>query len=145
MENSISCFNKPSFCSGSCDEWHATINFQKQNNLETPSQKHFEKILETSLKPLWKILETPLKTCLKGLNHPWNTLKTLLKSPCGNHETFLKRLVNALKLLHNFHILQLLLWYSLENFMKHLRTSLTSPATPFKLLRNSFGNYFKYT
>ena len=23
--------NKPSFCSGSCDEWHAKINFQKQN------------------------------------------------------------------------------------------------------------------
>ena len=31
--------NKPSFCSGSCDEWHATTNFQKQNNLETPSQE----------------------------------------------------------------------------------------------------------
>ena len=31
--------NKPSFCSGSCDEWHATKNFQKQNNLETPPQE----------------------------------------------------------------------------------------------------------
>ena len=33
-------YNKPSFCSGSCDEWQATINFQKQNNLETRDRKN---------------------------------------------------------------------------------------------------------
>ena len=84
--------NKPSFCSGSCDEWHATMNFQKQNNLETPSQelytfiKHFRNFLENQLKlpwnNPWNPLETPLELCLKGhLTLVWITCETLLKYP----------------------------------------------------------------
>ena len=52
--------NKPSFCSGSCDECHATWKFLK----------HLESFLETSLKHSGNVLEyhkTPLK-------HPWNFL-----------------------------------------------------------------------
>ena len=58
--------NKPSFCSGSCDEWHAT-NFQKQKNLETHSivlktcLKHLKICLYTSLRHSWKTLESSVK------------------------------------------------------------------------------------
>ena len=60
--------NKPSFCSGSCDEIHAT-KLQKKLNLKT---------LDTSLKLFMKFYWNTLDTFFKC---PWNFLKTSLKLP----------------------------------------------------------------
>ena len=61
--------NKPSFCSGSCDEIHATTFceiFLKH--------KLFVNTLKTSLKHPWNFLETPLKLSL-------DVFETALKLP----------------------------------------------------------------
>ena len=68
--------NKPSFCSGSCDEWHATINFQKQDNLETLS-----KVLETSLKHIGTYLKYLWNFHNISLKLLWNTLESILDPP----------------------------------------------------------------
>ena len=60
--------NKPSFCSGSCDEIQATIKLQKL---------HWN-ILENSWNFIWNILGTHLSlsvnTLKTFLKHPWNFL-----------------------------------------------------------------------
>ena len=61
--------NKPSFCSGSCDEMHAT-KLQKKLHL---------KILNTSLKLFVKFSGNTLDT------HPSNFLKTSLNLPKNNN------------------------------------------------------------
>ena len=106
--HSHSC-NRPSFCSGSCDEWHATMNFPKQNIHNTPLiklvipwtflktvldtletlKKHWEfswnnletysEDLETSLKHLWNFHETSLKRHRFTIETPWNFLEIFLK------------------------------------------------------------------
>ena len=76
------CKNKPSFCSGSCDEIHAnlsnktslkhswnTIKLSFSNSLLTPSE-------------LFKIpLNHPLIFLETTLQLPWNALRTSLKQP----------------------------------------------------------------
>ena len=60
--------NKPSFCSGSCDEIHAT-KVQKKLHL---------KILDTPLEIFIKFSWNTLHIFFK---HPWNFLKTFMKLP----------------------------------------------------------------
>ena len=98
--------NKPSFCSGSCDECHAHETFLK----------HLESFLETSLKHSGNTLnhETPLKHPWNFLfhetfmKHPWiifeiplklpqNTLQSSLKLSWNTYVTSFKRLCNFLK------------------------------------------------
>ena len=99
-----SSFNKPSFCSGSCDEWHATVSFQKHNNLETLLQKL--KTLETVFNHPWKTLETPLISPWNFLRRPWNffetPLKLLLKLPGISMKSSWNPLGTCFKILWNF-------------------------------------------
>ena len=108
--------NNPSFCSGNCDECHATWDYLKQflkfflkllrnilesilklpwNIFENPLETTFKlnwKALETSLKHIWYTLEKPLKIkwnyCdATPLKLPWYTLQTILKRPWNCTET----------------------------------------------------------
>ena len=88
--------NKPSFCSGSCNECLA-----KQNNhealsivLET-SLKHLKICYETLTKDTWEFYE-------KSLKHPWNLLVFLLETCLNTLEISLKHTWNFLKTPWNF-------------------------------------------
>ena len=71
---SVCPWNKPSFCSGSCDE------FMLQQNCKT---KIHWTILETPLKLLmnfsWNTLDTFFNTLESSLKHLWNCLETPFK------------------------------------------------------------------
>ena len=84
----ISRINKPSFCSGSCDDWHTT----------TTKQTFFERLL-ICFKP-------PLKTSLKDARNALETSLTSLKYLCNYIE-------KSLYLPWNIHH-----WNFLENFVK---------------------------
>ena len=102
--NTNSNLNKPSYCSGICDEIHATTKLQTKlhrNFFEIPC-KHTWSFLYTLLKLPWNSLETPFNLILDNLepplNHPsrslgtplnlpWNTLKPRMKHPWNLLET----------------------------------------------------------
>ena len=106
--------NKPSFCSGSCDEIQSTTKLQNKLHwkiLETPVNlfmKFSWNTLESSLKHFWNYFETPFELLLDTLKLPWITLKGLsgnpsiflktpLKLPWNTHSTSLKHSWNLLK------------------------------------------------
>ena len=111
--------NKPSLCSGSCDEIHATTKSQNKTYLKLflkfslYTLDTFLNTRETSVKHLpWNshetIFELLLDTLEAPVNHPgkslgaplnlaWNTLKISLKPLWHTFETFLKHPLNVLK------------------------------------------------
>ena len=117
--------NKPSFCSGSCNEWHVATKLQNKSSLKhSKNTLHFFwkfletrvtlslNTLETSSKQFWNSLETTfeflldtLETHMKGLlKHPsiflgtsWNFLEKSLKHLWNFFQTPIKLLVNTLE------------------------------------------------
>ena len=109
--------NKPSFCSGSWDEIHATTKLQNKTSL-----KHSWNTLETFF---WKVLET-------NLTLYWNNLETSLKGLWNYLETHFELLLDALEspLNHHWRFLGISLpWITLKSSVKH-------PETPLKLSSN---------
>ena len=118
--------NKPSFCSGSCNEWHVATKLQNKSSLKhSKNTLHFFwkfletrvtlslNTLETSSKQFWNSLETTfeflldtLETHMKGLlKHP----SIFLETPFP--QTTLKPLSNTLDNQLN--------WKSLQSTLKH--------------------------
>ena len=103
--------NKHSFCSGSCDEIHATSNLSNKTSLKH-SWNTFKlffkfywntlKLFGASSKRLWNCLQTPFYHPLNFLRWnplklPVNTLKTSLKHPLNFLEPPLKLSVSTPK------------------------------------------------
>ena len=134
-------FNKPSFCSGSCGEGHAT---KTKQTFFARLLKHAWHFLETLKKCPWRFSETPwnhyetlsilswrtvkpcnfLKISMKhSLNTqetffklPWNSLESLLKHPGNFLETLIKSPWNSLEMPKT--VLKLS-WNTLETSLKH--------------------------
>ena len=79
--------NKPSFCSGSCDEIHDTTKLQNRTSLKDFWNflwyflDTFFNTLESSLKHLWNCLETPFELLWDTLKIPWITFQGLSGTP----------------------------------------------------------------
>ena len=104
-------FNKPSFCSGSCDEWHTT----------TTKQTFFERLLicfKPPLKNSLKDARNTLETSLTSLKYPWNYIDRHLNLPWSTHHwNILETSVNF-----NSNLLETCLkltWITLETYLKH--------------------------
>ena len=119
--------NKPSFCSGSCDEWHAKKTFKNRTTLKHP-HKSFKlslntltfswNFLETSMKDLWNFYERSLKLLWKiletSMRDPWNPLKTPLETGFKGLNHLWNTIETPLKSPCGTH----------ETFLKHLGYSL---------------------
>ena len=126
--------NKPSFCSGSCNEIHARrklqnktslkyLNFLEtqltQNTLET-SLKSFRNCLETYLKHLWTFLDTPTWSSLGGIwEQPSIFVGTPLKLPWNILETTLKLQATIEFLVNTFESHLKLHWNTLQSSLNH--------------------------
>ena len=106
-----SIINKPSFCSGSCDDWHTT----------TTKQTFFERLLicfKPPLKSSLKDVRNTLETSLTSLKYPWNYIEKPLYLPWNTHHwNFLEI---SVKLIWNLLETCLkLAWITLETYLKH--------------------------
>ena len=101
----LSLENKPSFCSGSCDEIQARSKLQNKTSLNTLwktleaffSSNFLEthltlplNTLETFLICLWNYLETPLKHSFTSLRYHWCYLESPLKVSRNTFQSPLK-------------------------------------------------------
>ena len=101
-------FNKPSFCSGNCDEIHVRRKLESKTSLKHWNflETHLPfslKFLETSFQTFWNCIEKPLKYHLIFFRYPESSLESSITFLETTLEFRWKLLETPLKLSSNTH------------------------------------------